>query len=98
MILKKHHIKHITLWQAGGQSQADYCRQNGLNTKTFSRGLRIYHDAGKHPAPSLIPIEINPAIIPIAETLRLRFSSGYTLELPASISPRWLSELLQCLG
>jgi hypothetical protein len=98
MILKKHHIKHITLWQAGSQSQADYCRQNGLNAKTFSRWLRIYHDAGKQPSPSLIPIEIKPAVIPITETLRLRFSSGYTLELPASISPRWVSELLQCLG
>ncbi len=98
MILKKHPIKHITLWQAGGQSQADYCRQNGLNAKTFSRWLRIYHDAGKQPSPSLIPIEIKPTVIPITETLRLRFSSGDTLELPASISARWVSELLQCLG
>ncbi len=98
MILKKHHIKHITHWQAGSQSQADYCRQNGLNAKTFSRRLRIYHDSGKPPSSSLIPIEIKPEAIPATETLRLRFPSGYSLELPASVSARWVSELLQCLG
>jgi hypothetical protein len=28
----------------------------------------------------------------------LRLSKGYSLELPHNISPRWLAELLQCLG
>jgi hypothetical protein len=36
--------------------------------------------------------------LPTTEPIWLRFSKGYSLELPSTISPNWLAELLQCLG
>ena len=101
MTLQQHHIKHIKDWQAGGLTQSDYCQQNGLNTKTFSRWFRTYQQATLDAVPQLIPIKIkpdNPKSTPTPEILRLRLPSGQLLELPDTISPRWLAEFLQCLG
>lgn len=98
MTLQRHHIKHIKNWQAGGLTQADYCQQNGLNAKTFSRWFRTYQQSNPDTEPQLIPIKIKPDTpSPTPEVLRLRLSSGSLLELPDTISPRWLAELLQCL-
>jgi len=55
----------------------------------------------KQPAtPLLIPVEIKPAAATTHATasLWLRLPKGQALELPVNISPRWLAELLQCLG
>jgi transposase-like protein len=57
---------HIEAWQTSGMSQAAYCREHGLNTKTFSNWVR------KHRA-------------------------DHVLELPSTVSPYWLGELLKCL-
>jgi hypothetical protein len=99
MTLQQHHIKHIKNWQAGGLTQADYCQQNGLNAKTFSRWFRAYQQSSQATEPKLIPIKIKPdSALPDPEILRLRLSGGQSLELPSTIPPRWLAELLQCLG
>jgi len=62
--------------------------------------LKLVAQLSKQPAkPLLIPVKINPVAIPLAtESLLLRLSKGYSLELPGNISPRWLAEFLQCLG
>ncbi|WP_416188685.1 IS66 family insertion sequence element accessory protein TnpA, partial [Nitrosomonas sp.] len=31
---------HIEAWQISGMSQAAYCREHGLNTKTFGNWVR----------------------------------------------------------
>lgn len=99
MTLQQHHIKHIKDWQAGGLTQADYCQQNGLNAKTFSRWFRAYRQLEQETEPKLIPIEIRPhPALSDSGILRLRLSGGQSLELPSTISPHWLAELLQCLG
>lgn len=88
---------HIKAWQASGLSQAAYCRDHGLNSKTFGNWLRTYRDVQKHNQPSsLIPAKITPAA-PLSGYLKLRCSGGHTLELPADVSPQWLGELLKCL-
>jgi hypothetical protein len=46
----------------------------------------------------LVPVKIEPAQPPAAGPLVLRTASGYRLELPASAEPRWVAELLRCLG
>jgi hypothetical protein len=55
----------------------------------------------------LVPVRVGladiPAIAaavdaPAADPLVLRMASGHRLELPASAEPRWLAELLRCLG
>ncbi len=100
MALQKRHIDHIQTWQASGLTQAVYCQQQGLNAKTFSRWFKTYQLSNQSTKPLLIPVEIKPAAdtLPATEPIWLRLSKGYALELPHNISPRWLAELLQCLG
>jgi hypothetical protein len=100
MALQRRHIEHIQIWQASGLTQAVYCQQQGLNPKTFSRWRKTYQLSNQPTTPLLIPVEIKPVAdtLPVTEPIWLRLSKGYVLELPGNISPRWLAELLQCLG
>jgi hypothetical protein len=102
---------HIEAWQASGLSQAAYCRLHRLGMSSFSAKLRT-HRASPPPAPlpaasGLVPARVGLADIPaIAATagapadkpLVLLTASGHRLELPPSCEPRWLAELLRCLG
>jgi hypothetical protein len=97
MVLALHKQNHIEAWQVSGLSQRDYCRQHGLNAKTFGNWLRIHRNRRMNAeVPALIPVTIKPAVSS-TESLYLRGSSGYTLQLPANVSPQWLGELLKCL-
>jgi hypothetical protein len=100
MTLQERHIEHIKAWQASGLTQGVYCQQHGLNVKTFSRWFKAYRLSNQSTKPLLIPVEIKTAAdtLPSTEPIWLRLSKGYSLELPSNISPRWLAELLQCLG
>ena len=103
--------QHIEAWQVGGLSQAAYCRLHRLSPATFSAKVRA-HRASPPPAPlpaasGLVPVRVGladiPAIAaavdaPAADPLVLRMASGHRLELPASAEPRWVAELLRCLG
>jgi hypothetical protein len=97
MALPAHWKHHIEAWQVSGLSQAAYCRQHGLNTNTFAGRLRDYRSLSKPATPELIPVRLPPQVSP-SGALLLRLSSGHQLELPATVAPRWLAELLQCLG
>ena len=100
MTLQERHIEHIKAWQASGLTQRVYCQSHELNVKTFSRWFRAYRLSKPSAKPLLIPVEIKPAAdtLPATDPIWLRLSKGYSLELPSNISPRWLAELLQCLG
>jgi hypothetical protein len=99
MTLQERHIEHIKTWQASGLTQVHYCQQHGLNVKTFSRWFKTYQLSNQPAKPLLIPVEIKPAATTQAtESMWLRLPTGHSLELPGNISPRWLAELLQCLG
>lgn len=87
---------HIEAWQTGGMSQAAYCREQGLNTKTFGNWVRK-HRADQVIGPAaLVPVTIKP-VQASANTLRLHGRSDHVLELPSTVSPHWLGELLKCL-
>lgn len=98
MALQDNQQKHISDWLASSLSQAAYCRANGLNVKTFGNWLRV-HRRGRNDikSPALIPVAIKPAAAS-TEVLQLRCRGTHVLELPMSVSPRWLGELLSCLG
>ena len=100
MALQERHVEHIKAWQASGLTPGVYCQQHGLNVKTFSRWFRAYRLSKQPATPLLIPVEIKPAAATthVAASLWLRLPKGHSLELPVDISPRWLAELLQCLG
>ncbi len=91
---------HIEAWQASGLSQAAYCRPHGLGISSFSARLPEHRSSTPPPPapPALVPVKIVPAGPPAAESLVLRTASGHRLGLPASAEPRWVAELLRCLG
>lgn len=89
--------KHIGAWEASGLSQAAYCRQHGLSAGYFSQQLRGHRERPIPGGQALIPVRIEPAA-PAAGSLVLHHGQGQRLEIPASVSPRWLAELLKCLG
>jgi hypothetical protein len=100
MAITERWKNHIADWQASGLSQAEYCRRHGLNANTFSGRLRDYKSQGLPRPPELIPIQVQP-LPTAAEAVSapiVLWHRGQRLELPSAVSPRWLAELLQCLG
>lgn len=87
---------HIEAWQTSGMSQAAYCRKHDLNTKTFGNWVRKNRSGQVIRSPTLIPVTIKPVPMP-ENTLRLRGRGDHVLELPSTVSPHWLGELLKCL-
>ena len=91
---------HIEDWQASGLSQAEYCRRHGLNANTFSGRLHHYRSHRLPRPPELIPVQVQP-LPKAAEAVSgpiVLWHRDQRLELPTAVSPRWLAELLQCLG
>ena len=88
---------HIESWQRSGLSQAAYCRQHGLNPNTFSSRLHHFRSREKAQNRELIPVQVQLAAT-ASGVMVLRHTKGHRLELPVTVSPRWLAELLQCLG
>ena len=87
---------HIEAWQTSGMSQAAYCREHDLNTKTFGNWVRKNRSGQVIRSPALIPVTIKPVPMPV-NTLCLRGRGDHVLELPSTVSPHWLGELLKCL-
>lgn len=87
---------HVNAWQNSGLTKAAYARQHSINSKTFGRWCR--HDQlNVKDKPALVPVTFQAeASPPLPDFMMLRLSSGHRLELPMSISPRWVAELLQC--
>ena len=77
-------------------SQAAYCRGHGLNTKTFGNWVHKHRAGQVIRSPELGPVTIKPMPMP-TNTLRLRGQGDHVLELPSTVSPHWLGELLKCL-
>ena len=87
---------HIEAWQTSGMSQAAYCREHGLNTKTFGNWVRKHRADHVIGLPALVPVTIKSMAMP-TNMIRLRGQGDHVLELPPTISPHWLGELLKCL-
>ena len=87
---------HIEAWQTVGMSQAAYCREQGLNIKTFGNWIRKHRADQVIRSPALVPVTIKP-MPASAGALHLRGRGDHVLELPLTVSPHWLGELLKCL-
>ena len=60
MALSARWKNHIEEWQASGLSQAEYCRQHGLNANTFSGRLSHHRSQEKLRQTELIPVQVQP--------------------------------------
>ena len=96
MALSNKWIGHIDAWQASGLAQADFCRQQQLNPKTFGARLCEYRrgQPALPPSPAFIPVEVGTAA---PTPLVLRHAGGHWLELPPGVSAAWLSDTLEKL-
>ena len=100
MKINAHYRYHVKAWHESGLNQANYCRQQGINPKTFSRWVRLELARDIETPLDVIPIQIiqsTPATATEA-SIMLRLAQGGQLELSTAVSPRWLAELLQCLA
>ena len=63
MALSMHQQRHVEAWQSSSLSQAAYCREHELNSKTFGNWLRKYRaEQLDYQAPAaMIPVNIKPA-------------------------------------
>ena len=89
--------RHVKTWRESGMSQADYCRQQGLNPKTFSKWARCEHPADPNAPIEVFPVQVTPSLPATEAAVVLKLAQGIQLELSTTVSPRWLAELLQCL-
>jgi hypothetical protein len=90
----------VEAWHESGLSQADYCRQQGLNPKTLSAWSRRALPIDKSTPLEIIAVQVTPSAPAVitATSLILRLAHGAQLELSTEGSPRWLAELLRCLA
>ncbi|BBL77271.1 hypothetical protein MishRS11D_43690 (plasmid) [Methylomagnum ishizawai] len=80
-------------------SQAEYCRQRGVNPKTFSGWVKREASAGESASLELIPVRVAPAATAVeVPALVLRVAQDVRLEIPATVSARWMAELLRGLA
>ncbi|MDP3280210.1 MAG: hypothetical protein Q8M57_04040 [Nitrosomonas sp.] len=64
---------HIEAWQTSGVSQAAYCREHGLNTKTFGNWAREHRAGQVVRSPALVPVTIKPSLY---QRIRYVFAEG----------------------
>lgn len=88
--------EHIEAWRSSGMTQCAYARAHSLNIKTFGSWVRACRDRRSGELATMIPITIKPVSLPV-DALRLRGRGDHVLELPSTVSPHWLGELLKCL-
>lgn len=91
--------QHVEAWRESDLSQADYCRQQGLNPKTLSAWTRRALPLDQDAPLEVIALQVTPsAPAAIAETnVILWLAHGAQLELSTAVPPHWLAELLRCL-
>jgi hypothetical protein len=87
--------QHIEAWQGSGLSQAAYCAEQQINVGTFSARLSDYRKSPKTSSAALIPVHVEP---PATTAIVFTHAQGHRVELPASVSAKWLADLLRCLA
>jgi hypothetical protein len=94
---RRHHVK---AWHQSELSQAEYCRQQDIHPKTFSRWARCELAMDKDAPLEVIPIQVeqSTSAATAPTKIMLRLAHGAQLELSTAVSPRWLAELLKCLA
>jgi transposase-like protein len=90
--------RQLAAAESSGMTKAAYCRQHGLDYRTFYRWFRRMGDAATAPAASqaLVPIAVrapSPMVQPPAMTLRI--GADVSLSIPTSVDAGWLATLMR---
>lgn len=92
---------HIEAWQSSGLSQAAYCRQHQLNSRTFTARLSEYRRGNAGVKPVLVPVTVTEEPKEPnsgCKNIVVYCAQGHRLELPGTVSAQWLSMFLRGLG
>ena len=95
----------IDKWQHSGLTQSEFCRQHQLSTSTFSGRLSKQNNKPLKQAVSLqktplsiLPVTVMPCSDCASQGITFKHATkGHQLQLPSSVSAKWVAELLQCL-
>ena len=101
MVITNRWRTHIEAWQSSGLSQAAYCRQYHLNSRTFTARLSEYRKGNAEGKQVLIPVTVTEEPKEPnsgCKNIVVHCSQGHRLELPETVSASWLSALLRGLG
>lgn len=95
--------QHIEAWQRSGLSQAEYCKQQQIDVRTFTARLSDYRRLSEADSVAFIPVQVEPTgsaseATPATAAIIFIHNHGHRLELSSSVSARWVAELLRCLA
>ena len=98
--------KQVKDWRSSGLSRNAYCKREGLKPTTFDywRPLIVSDHAEvkavKPPVSdndiTLVPVALASGH-PVGQPLKLTSPSGWEMQLPASVDPKWLIAVLRQL-
>ncbi len=87
--------EHIKACSESGLTKVAYCQQHGLKIKSFYYWQRRNQPSVVGPV-TLVPVSVQtPPANTSPDELVLRHHTGWSLQLPADLSPAWLAHLLR---
>lgn len=92
--------QHVAAAAASGLSGAAYCRQHGLNDKTFQRWARLLRacDGRALAAPAVMPLSVLASRAGEAADIRIGLGGAVVVAVPCTTDPRWLGAVLRALA
>jgi len=86
---------HSEAWQKSGQTQGEYCKQHGLNLKTFAYWRRRFK--ADSPAVKLVRLPAGTIYQQTSSSLRVMVDGRYTIEILDGFNPSTLGSVLEVL-
>jgi len=86
---------HSEAWQQSDQTQGEYCKQHGLNLKTFAYWRRRFK-AGS-PTVKLVRLPAGAINQQTSSALRVMVDGRYTIEVLDGFNPATLGSVLEVL-
>jgi hypothetical protein len=92
-VRRKFWEHHLAQWQAGGLSQAEYCRRHGLSVKSFGYHKRTMGTDSF----CLVEVPLAAPVCSLPKPLSLTVGSRYTIRIEAGFDANTLRDLLEVL-
>jgi hypothetical protein len=86
---KDYWLEHIRRWERSGRSQAEYCRENGLNPQSFSSRISSMRKSAReeHDFVELTPMKEDGPLLEIRVEPDLRIT--------VSVSPKFAHDMFR---
>ncbi len=92
---REHWRVHSEAWQESGQTQGEYCKQHGLNLKTFSYWRRRLKPEST--TVRLVQLPAGTLRKPQESTLRVLIDGRYTVEVSDAFNSATLGRVIEVL-